>query len=102
MDSKTLTLAVHGGCVLVIVLCFLVGETALAHEPVLARVVEGLGVWLYGKLGFKPAAPVLERIMQKLDPERVELIMSQRPPAAGSAAPPKRTVAPPPSSEVKS
>lgn len=100
MSEKLQTLAVHAACVFVICVCFALAElTSLrtvwimdfpsvnvpglhsVHVPVLSRVLEVSGFFIWGKLGFKPAQVVLERLLQGMDATRIEQIMSQRPPA---------------------
>lgn len=87
MTDQLKTLAVHAGCVLAICVCFALGELSplraalVAGVPVFSLALEAAGFWLWGKLGFKPAAIILDRILQRMEPARVEQIMSQRPPA---------------------
>jgi hypothetical protein len=81
MSDEMKLLAVHAGCVLTIAACFALAElTPLAKAmPVAARVLEASGFMLWGKLGFKPAEVVVERIIAGMDPARVDAL-SKRPP----------------------
>lgn len=84
MTEKNQTLLVHAVCIMVICCC--VGLSLLpqlAATPLVGHMLIGAATLLYGKLCFKPASPVLNRIIAKLEPERVEMIMSTRPPAGG-------------------
>lgn len=80
MDTKTQTQLVHLACVLTIALCLTLAFTVLKPYPEPAAMLFALSVFLYGKLGFKPASPVLAGILAKLDPIQLQAL-SQRPPA---------------------
>lgn len=87
MTEKNQTLLVHAACVLVIALCFgLAFLTPLVAQPVVGSMLIGVATWLYGKLTGKPVAPVLNQIIAKMEPERVEQILSQsqHPPAGAT------------------
>jgi len=79
MDTKPATLLIHAGCVVIIAACFALAATALKEHPIAALAVVGVGFWLWGKLGFKPATPILDSIIQKLAPADVVKLISQRP-----------------------
>jgi hypothetical protein len=95
--QKMQLLVLHTGCVLVICLCFALAELSPLHDvvmfstPLLSRALEVAGFFLWGKLGFKPADPVLDKIIASMEPARVEQIMSQRPPPPEL---PKRSMVP--------
>lgn len=86
MKQEQQTLLIHAGCILLIALCAWLAtlihgtdETALALRA--ALVGSACGLW--GKLGFKPANPVLNKILEKLaqrEPERVLQALTNRPP----------------------
>jgi hypothetical protein len=87
MTDQTKLLVVHGACVLVIAALFAVAYTVFRGQTIPAGLLVGLGFWLWGKLGFKPAQVVLERIVFKqlgvsLDDAKV---LTTRPPAAVDA-----------------
>lgn len=79
-DAKNETLLVHTACLLTIALSFTLALTVLKPYPVPATILLGGALWLWGKLGFKPANPVLARILQQLEPAAVAAL-SQRPPS---------------------
>jgi len=79
MDTKPATLLIHAGCVVTIAACITVSATLLQPYPIAALTVTGAGFWLWGTLGFKPAAPILDAIVQKLAPADVVRLISQRP-----------------------
>lgn len=78
-------LAVHVGCAVVIALCFVVASTVLKDNQMAANALEGLGWWLWGKLGFAPAkalqARLVERALQTMEPGEIARL-SQRPASA--------------------
>jgi hypothetical protein len=80
MDTKTQTQLVHLACVLTIALCLTLAFTVLKPYPEAAGTLLVLAAFVYGKLGFKPANPVLARIIEQLAPAQLQA-MSQRPPA---------------------
>lgn len=88
MNEKLQSLAVHAACILVICGCFALAEltslrTALiSGQPMFSRALECAAFLLWGKLGFKPAEVILNRLLLQMEPARVERIMSQRPPPA--------------------
>ncbi|HEY2736225.1 MAG TPA: hypothetical protein VGI70_19640 [Polyangiales bacterium] len=80
MNPKQAEILVHVACVAVIAMCVTLACTVLAPYPWAWRAMVGCAIFLYGKLGFAPADPVLARILQNLDPAKVASL-SQRPPA---------------------
>lgn len=84
MDPKNETLLVHTACLLTIALCFTLSFGWLRPYPVPAGILCGGALFLWGKLGFKPADPVLARILQQLSPVEVA-VLSTRPPAPAPA-----------------
>jgi hypothetical protein len=83
---------------------------ALKDNTQVIGVLLGAAIFLYGKAGFTPIAPVLARVIQNMEPTKVAAIVSQRPPAlpitpAGavvlSAVPPIRIPDPAPPTESK-
>ncbi len=56
-------LAVHAVCVIVIVGTFVLAGTVLKGQPLLGGLTVAAGAWLWGKLGFRPAQVVLERVL---------------------------------------
>ena len=87
MDAKNETLLVHTACMLTIALSFTLALTLLKPYPVPASILTGGALWLWGKLAFKPASPVLANILQQLGPAQVATL-SQRPPAPAIAGAP--------------
>lgn len=81
MSEENQTRLIHLLCAIVIGFCLWLALVPLRAEPLAGNILFGLAAWLYGKLTGKPAPPILNRIVAKMDPERVEQIMSQ-PPAA--------------------
>jgi hypothetical protein len=78
----------HVGCIAVICACFGLAFTVLKDQPVLQELLVGAGFLLWGKLGFAPAKPVLERIVQNMPVDEVVRIQSMKPPPPPTAAPP--------------
>jgi len=86
--GRGILLGIHAGCVGLIVGCFVLSATLLKGQTFYAGCVCGVGFWLWGKLGFKPAQVVLERMIYKqlgvsLDDVRQ---MSARPPPRDDVA----------------
>lgn len=86
--NKTATLALHMACLLLCAFFWTLGFTVLKPYPEASIPLISSATWLYGKLMFKPSNPVLDNIIQKLEPARVDLILSQRPPAKDPAVSP--------------
>lgn len=82
-------LGVHLIGIGVMVGCFALGLwVALRMHAEVGGMIIAAGAWLYGKMGFKPVGPILDRIVAKLaevDPVRVARLTT-RPPAAPTAA----------------
>lgn len=86
MKPETQTLLIHVGCIALIALCvwlstLISGDSELALES--RALLIGSAVFLWGKLGFKPANPVLDRIIERLvqrEPQRVQRLTSNPPP----------------------
>lgn len=90
-NTNAKALALHAACVLEIVGCFVLAGTVLREQPLLGALVVGAGAWLWGKLGFKPAQAILERIVYRqlgveLDDVKRLVGESLRPPAVAAAA----------------
>jgi hypothetical protein len=82
MTEANQTLVVHILCALAIAGCVALAYlTPLRDEPIAGNLLIGVAIWLHGKYVGKPAAPILNRIISKMEPQRVEQIISQRPPA---------------------
>lgn len=78
------TLAVHAVCVLIIAACTAIAASPwLQGQTALQWLIIGAALWLWGKLGFKPAEAILDRIL--VDKIGVTLQtakqLTQRPPA---------------------
>jgi len=86
VTDKNASLAIHAGCVALIAACFALSYTVLKPYPQASSALVILAWWLWGKLGFKPADPVLARILQGLDPSTVARL-SNRPPAPDAPKP---------------
>lgn len=86
MTDKNASFAIHVACVALIAACFVLSYTVLKPYPQASGALVILAWWLWGKLGFKPADPVLARILQGLDPSTVARL-STKPPAAHEPVP---------------
>ena len=90
MKPETQTLLVHVGCVALLALCvwlstLIKGDSEYALEA--RALLIGAAAMLWGKLGFRPANPVLDRILTKLvqrEPERVARLTNNPPPPAAT------------------
>jgi hypothetical protein len=86
MNEKLSELLVHMACVVIIGGCFALAELTPLHTvliggmAVFSRSLEVAGFFLWGKLGFKPAEAIMTKLLLQMEPEKVERIMSQRPP----------------------
>lgn len=97
MTEQRQTLLVHAGCIALLALCvwlstLIKGTDDLSLE--LRAALVGSALFLWGKLGFKPANPVLDRIVRKLverEPVRVARLTSKPPPSAA----PRNSIEPP-------
>lgn len=82
MTEANQTLTIHILCGAMIVGCIALAYlTPLRNEPIAGNIIIGVAAWLYGKLTGKPAEVILNRLIAKMEPQRVEQILSQRPPA---------------------
>lgn len=81
MSDKNATTLIHIAGVLTIALCLWLACTVLRPYPEAYAALLSLATGLYGVIGFKPADPVLARILQRLNPAIVAA-MSTRPPPA--------------------
>jgi hypothetical protein len=86
MTAKTLTLLTHGLCVLAIAACTAIAAFA-PIDPAASTTLIGAAAWLYGKLMFKPIAPVVDAIVARMEPERIERIKTQAPPPPDAEQP---------------
>jgi hypothetical protein len=82
MNEKMQMLFAHIACVTLIVACFWLSTTVLKDQPQLGQVVIGAGLFLWGKIGFRPSDPVVETILESLTPKQVRKVVtaSHRPP----------------------
>jgi hypothetical protein len=80
-DTKPL-LVLHASCFSVIAACFALSATLFKGQPEVAQILTGGALWLYGKLGFRPAKSVFDRLVASLEPSEVVQILSCRPPLA--------------------
>ena len=86
MKQEAQTLLIHIGGILVIALAVWVSTLIKGTDDAavgLRVMLIGGAAGLYGKLGFKPAGPVLNAIIEKLaarEPERVARLTNQPPP----------------------
>lgn len=81
MSDKNATTLIHIAGALAIAACLWLAYTVLRPYPEASIMLVGVATFLYGVLGFKPADPVLARILQRLNPAIVAA-MSTRPPPA--------------------
>jgi hypothetical protein len=94
VKQETQTLLIHIGGILVIALAVWVSLQIKGTDEAavgLRVMLIGGAFGLYGKLGFKPASPVLNAIIEKLaqrEPERVARLTNQPPPQAASSSAP--------------
>jgi hypothetical protein len=97
MKSQTSQLTLlHVACVGVICACVALAFTVLKDHEVLQEILIGAAFLLWGKLGFTPAKPVLERIVQNMPPAEVVRIQSMKPPPP----PPIEDPSPPPAADI--
>ena len=80
MTDKNATMLIHIAGACVVAACLVLAFTVLRPYPEASLLMFGLATGLYGKFGFKPADPVLARILQRLGPVEVAML-SSRPPA---------------------
>jgi len=89
MNEKMQLLFAHIACVALIVACFWLSQTVLKDQPHLGQIVIGAGLFLWGKVGFRPSEAVVDLILEHLSPKQVRKVKSIHPPApAEVAAPP--------------
>lgn len=88
MKTDKFVLAIHVLGAIAIAGCVWLAVGPARNSPELVAVVTGVALWLYGKLGFKPAGPILDRIVAKLaeaEPDRVARLTTRPPPSATMA-----------------
>jgi hypothetical protein len=73
--------ALHIACWIGMAACYGLGELAFPNDATAKAALLTAGGVLYGKLCFKPANPILARVLQALAPAEVQRL-SQRPSAA--------------------
>jgi hypothetical protein len=88
MTEKTQLVFAHAACLAAAALAFWLSSTVLKPYPEAGHLLVGAALWMYGKIGFAPAAAVVESILKRLTPEQVGRVLaraSSRPPpmAAG-------------------
>lgn len=88
MKENIQLLFAHIACAALILACFWLSTTVLKDQPQLGHIVVGLGLFLWGKIGFKPAAAVVDSILQTLTPAQVRKVQSIHPPPPPAAPPP--------------
>lgn len=71
---------VHVAGVALIVACVVLSYTLLAQEPTAQQILIAAATFLYGKMGFAPSKPIVQRIVQQLPQAEVERIQSLKPP----------------------
>jgi hypothetical protein len=76
---------IHIVCVALIVACYTLAFTLLKDNDEASTVLCGAATFLWGKLGFKPAKALLEKIIQSMDAEEVVAIKSMVPPQSPAA-----------------
>lgn len=94
MKENLQVLAVHAACVFVICVCFYLAELTplrtvtfaflpgpLSTAPILSRALECAGFLTWGKLGFKPAEAIVERMIANMSIAQVTKVLSVKPPA---------------------
>jgi len=72
---------VHIACIAVIVICYALAFTLLKGNAEAQATLVGAAAFLYGKLAFIPASPVVEKIVQSMPQDEVVRIQSMAPPA---------------------
>lgn len=82
MNEKMQMLFAHLICVAMIATCFWLSATVLADRPQLGQIVIGLGLFLWGKIGFRPSDAVVEGILETLTAKQVRKVVNSNPPAA--------------------
>lgn len=87
MTEKMQMLFAHIACVAMIVTCFWLSATVLKDQPQLGHIVIGLGLFLWGKIGFKPSDAVVDTILESLTPKQVKKVQSIHPPPPAVDAP---------------
>lgn len=86
----------HVVCVAVIAGCYALAFTVLKDNEEAATVLCGAATFLWGKLAFKPANALIEKIVQSMEPEEVVALKSRTPPPAVGAPMLSIVPAPPP------
>jgi hypothetical protein len=89
MSDKTQVVLTHVACIAVSAFVFWLVTTQLQSEPYLGNMLIGAVLWMYGKIGFAPAAAVMERLLERLTPEQVGRVLaraSSRPPPMPTGA----------------
>lgn len=99
MNDNAKLLALHAACVALILACLVLSVTLFKGVPGAPQLLVGLAAFLWGALGFKPAPPVLARLLSQMAPEEVARLTS-RPPGPRPAAEPTAPVPPPPLGKV--
>lgn len=87
-EAKFKVMLLHLGFLLLLLAAVWLSVTVLKPYPDLGKLVIAGVTFAWGQLGFKPADAVLERVLAKLDPQRLNNMLSVRPPNQGNSLSP--------------
>lgn len=82
MKEELQTLLVHAVGVIAICFCLWLTHTLKDESEIVHDLLIGGACGIYGALGFKPANPVLKRILQNMNPAEVKRLTQSPPPPA--------------------
>lgn len=102
-QTRREVIATHIGCAVLTVVSVVLKVTLLSKWPALGELLLEGALFVWGLAGFKPREAVLAHVIAKLEPKRLDRMLSLRPPAAGNSLypPPPAAMYPGTMREVK-
>lgn len=83
--TQSKVILIHIACGLLTIACIVLKVTLLAPWPALGELLLEGALFVWGLAGFKPSEAVLAHVIAKLEPKRLDRMLSLRPPAAGNS-----------------
>jgi hypothetical protein len=83
--TRSKVILLHIACAALTIACIVLKVTLLAPWPSLGELLLEGALFVWGLAGFKPSEAVLAHVIAKLEPKRLDRMLSLRPPAAGNS-----------------
>jgi hypothetical protein len=83
--TRTKVILLHLACGALTIACIVLKVTLLSQWPALGELLLEGALFVWGLAGFKPSEAVLAHVIAKLEPKRLDRMLSLRPPATGNS-----------------